>query len=196
MFNIFGLYLFVSKFYLIDYALSKVDGLYVFVVEEESSFFSFSDRYEMVRQGTNDLENVTVVRSGKMMISAATFPAYFQKNKRKIIDHISVDQDLRIFAQYIAPVLNIHDRFVGEEPQDYVTFCYNDAMKRILPQFGICVTEIPRKTINNQMISASMARKYYCAENFQNLKQLVPETTWCYLTDIYNKRNYKKESIK
>lgn len=182
--------------YLIDYALSKVDGLYVFVVEEESSFFSFSDRYEMVRQGTNDLENVTVVRSGKMMISAATFPAYFQKNKRKIIDHISVDQDLRIFAQYIAPVLNIHDRFVGEEPQDYVTFCYNDAMKRILPQFGICVTEIPRKTINNQMISASMARKYYCAENFQNLKQLVPETTWCYLMDIYNKRNYKKESIK
>lgn len=166
--------------YLIECALTNVDYLYIFVVEEEKSFFDFKNRYEMVIQGTHDLENVFVIRSGKLIISSATFPAYFQKDKEGIINEISVNEDLRIFAQYIAPVLNIQYRFVGEEPQDYVTSCYNDAMKKILPQFDIHVTEIPRKSINDEIISASIVRKYYLRGDFQRLKLM-----FCRISDFY-----------
>ncbi|MCI9596425.1 MAG: hypothetical protein HFE75_03835 [Firmicutes bacterium] len=35
----------------------------------------------MVKRGTCDLENVSVVRSGKLIISSETFPTYFTKDK-------------------------------------------------------------------------------------------------------------------
>lgn len=42
-------------------------------------------------------------------------------------------------------MLHITHRFVGEEPEDIVTNVYNDAMKKILPKYGIELVEIPRK---------------------------------------------------
>lgn len=167
--------------YLVECALKKVDYLYIFVVEEDRSFFSFTDRYEMVKKGTSDLENVMVVRSGKFIISFETFPVYFQKNERQGKEFLA-NEDLRVFGQYIAPILNIHYRFVGSEPKDYVTAKYNQAMKEILPQFGIHVLEIPRKSINGEIISASTVRKYYSERNFKSMERMVPDTTLNYLT--------------
>ena len=51
--------------YLIEQASEKVDHLYVFVVEEDKSFFPFSDRIGLVKKGTADLKNITVKPSGK-----------------------------------------------------------------------------------------------------------------------------------
>ncbi|MDR1509857.1 MAG: adenylyltransferase/cytidyltransferase family protein, partial [Synergistaceae bacterium] len=65
--------------YLAERAASMTDILYVFVVEEEKSFFSFEDRYRLVLEGLRDLKNVKVLRSGKFIISAITFPGYFSK---------------------------------------------------------------------------------------------------------------------
>ena len=170
--------------YLIEYAASKVDYLYIFVLEEDKSFFSFADRFEMVKRGTNDLSNVLVLRSGNMIISSITFPAYFTKGeiapeKRNPV----VTVDLKIFAQYIAPAVNIKVRFVGEEPIDPITYIYNMRMKEILPQFGVCVEEIPRKCIDGIAISASLVREYYKEKDLKKMSRLVPSTTMKYLLE-------------
>jgi [citrate (pro-3S)-lyase] ligase len=58
---------------------------------------------------------------------------------------IDPTQDVRLFAEEIAPVLNITVRFAGEEPLDNVTRQYNEAMRRILPEYRIGFEEIERK---------------------------------------------------
>ena len=57
-----------------------------------------------------------------------------------------------IFAQRIAPELNITARYVGEEPNDKTTMAYNQAMSEILPGNGIELYIIPRKEINGEVV--------------------------------------------
>ncbi|MCI8598708.1 MAG: radical SAM protein [Lachnospiraceae bacterium] len=181
--------------YLIEYALKKVDYLYIFVVEEDKSLFSFEDRLEMVKRGTSDLKNISVVRSGKLILSANTFPTYFKKEDMSQREEVFVNEDLRIFAQYVAPVLGIQYRFVGEEPRDYVTNQYNLAMKKILSTIGgIHVVEIPRIQIGEKIISATEVRRYYCQNDFLNMRELVPNTTLSYLMEKKRQKCDRKEN--
>ena len=106
--------------YLIEYASKQMELVYVFVVEEDRSFFKFCDRYEMVQKGTKDLLNVFVVPSGKWVLSYMTMPVYFEKENKQDIK-VDAQLDLEIFGRYIAPALGITKRFVGEEPYDSVT---------------------------------------------------------------------------
>lgn len=64
---------------LIEYAAKQVDYLYVFVVEEDSSYFSFKDRMYLVKENTKHIKNVIVNASGRFIISKVTFPAYFDQ---------------------------------------------------------------------------------------------------------------------
>lgn len=163
--------------YLIEYAAKQVDILYIFVVEEDRSIFKFEDRLEMVKAGTKDIENAFVVPSGRWVLSYETFPVYFEKaTKQEILADAS--KDLEVFARYIAPALGIAKRFVGEEPTDNVTRQYNAQMQEILKRFGIKMEIIPRKQIDGQVISASAVRRYMKEENWEQVKQLVPETTY------------------
>lgn len=41
--------------YLIEEALKKVEALYIFCVEEDRSFFSFADRFTMIKKGLFDV---------------------------------------------------------------------------------------------------------------------------------------------
>lgn len=168
--------------YLIEYAASLVATLYIFVVEENRSYFPFNDRLFLVKQGTSDLSNVVVLPSGNFIISATTFPGYFLKDDIKDVK-IDCSNDINVFAQYIAPALNIKIRFAGEEPLDPVTNQYNDGMMEILPKHGMEFRVIPRKKDNKgeQVISASRVRKLFEAGDFDALKQLVPPTTLDYL---------------
>ena len=179
--------------FLIEYAASKVDFLYVFVVEEDKSFFKFEDRIKLVKAGVADISNVYVGSSGKMMISSLTFPSYFIKDNPK---EISVDSciDVEIFGAYIAPALNISVRFVGEEPFDAVTKNYNENMKSILPNLGVKVVEIPRKKIISNdtefIVSASLVRKYLQEKNFAEIKKLVPKCTYEYLMKFNDRGHF------
>ncbi len=162
--------------YLIEYAAKKVEVLYIFVVEENLSEFSFAQRMKMVKAGCCHLKNVCVVPSGKWVLSYKTFSAYFEKS---IYQEKEVDawMDLEIFARYIAPSLEINQRFVGEEPTDKVTQQYNEQMKEILPYFHIKVEEIPRKQKNGQVISASYVRKCLREGKIEEIKRFVPESS-------------------
>ncbi len=171
--------------YLIEYAASRVDVLIIFVVEENKSFFKFEDRIELVKKGTKHISNVYVIPSGRMIISTVTFPGYFLKDTP---DKANLDTslDVMIFGKYIAPRLNIKLRFVGEEPLDIVTQGYNQNLKKVLPDYGINVIEIPRKTKGASVISASLVRKYLEDKRFDEIMELVPHTTYQYLVDRYN----------
>ena len=167
--------------YLIEQAASKVDQLMVFVVQEDLSEFTFEDRLNMVDLGTADIGNVTVLPSGRFIISSLTFSEYF--NKSELQDRqVDPTLDIEIFAKEIAPCLNISVRFVGEEPFDQVTRQYNDAMRAQLPLHGIDFVEIPRKaSANNEPISASRVRELIQEENFVEIAEIVPKTTLDYL---------------
>ena len=109
-----------------------------------------------------------------------TFSGYFNKAK---LQNTNVDSkfDIKLFAEEIAPELGINVRFAGEEPNDTVTKQYNDNMRKILPKHGINFVEIPRKTIDGEVISAKRVRTLLQDHNFNDLSKLVPETTLNYL---------------
>ncbi len=166
--------------YLIEEALKSVDFLIIFVVEEDKSSFSYIERVSMVREGCTDLENVMVVPSGPFILSQMSFPEYFIKETSEdLMRH--TEQDIRIFAEKIAPQLRIQCRFVGEEPEDEVTKQYNVAMKKVLPQYGVDLIEIPRKMVNGKPISASLVREYIEKGSIDQLAELVPVTTRTFL---------------
>jgi [citrate (pro-3S)-lyase] ligase len=165
--------------YLIEQALGMVDHLIIFVVEEDKSIFSFHERLAMVREGTRDLRNVTVVPSGNFILSQTTFPEYFVKIEDEDMAD-NAEYDITLFAEAIAPKLHITYRFVGEEREDGVTAAYNLAMKKILPVYGIRLVEIPRKTIADEdgtAISASLVRDRLEQETLEELSDLLPEST-------------------
>lgn len=172
--------------YLIETSAAKVDTLIIFVVEENKSMFPFEDRIELVRKGTAHIPNVVVVPSGKFIISATTFPEYFNKNQLQEVI-IDSSQDVTVFAKRIAPKLNISVRFVGEEPIDKVTCAYNRTMEEILPRYGIEFVEIPRKMNEDNVISASYVRKLMEENNREKIKAIVPITTYEYLERIWLK---------
>ncbi|MCL2023342.1 MAG: adenylyltransferase/cytidyltransferase family protein [Oscillospiraceae bacterium] len=170
--------------YLIEESAKKVSQLIIFVVEEDKSVFPFVDRLELVRKGTADLPNVTVVPSGGFIISQTTFGEYFEKDSKQELK-VDPTQDLEIYAQHIAPALGITKRFAGEEPLDLVTRQYNDAMQRILPKYGIEFDVIPRKDFGGEVISASRVRKLLETKDFDSIKNIVPTTTLEYLQERF-----------
>ncbi len=175
--------------YLIEEALNRVDHLFLFVVEEDASEFSFKDRYEMVKRGVADLgDKITLLTTGKWMCSKFTFPDYFDKDNLQSKVILNPTKDVDLYGAYIAPAIGATRRFFGEEPIDKVTQQHNNFMKRQLPEYGIEVIEIPRKTLGSgQVISASKVRKNLKEKNWEELEKLVPQTTYDYLKENYDR---------
>ena len=169
--------------WLVEQARSQVDFLYVFVVEEDKSYFKFADRFEMVKQGVAGLTNVQVLPSGQYVASSSTFPEYFSKETHQDII-ISASGDLQLFSMVICPALGIRKRFVGEEPLDKVTNQYNETMQRILPDWGVDVIVIPRRQEGGEVISASKVRRHYREADWDAVAKLVPESTLNYLKKL------------
>lgn len=176
--------------YLIEQARGRVDKLYVFVVEEDKSSFAFKDRFRMVAQGVADLPDVQVIPSGKYILSKDTFAQYFEKENVETVENM--DYDLRIFGEVVAKDLGIRYRFVGEEPLDQVTRAYNETMKRILPEYGVSVVEIPRvmsSVESGDVISATRVRKALEEKDWQTVERLCPESTVSYLKQMVDGEN-------
>lgn len=168
--------------YLIETAAKDCDRLYVFVLSEDRSCFSAEDRLNMVKLGTKDLPNVTVLPSGPYLISAATFPTYFLKD-RDAAETVHCQLDIAVFTKYYAPKFSIKCRYTGTEPLSAMTEKYNRALSDTLPRHGIQFVEIPRKEIAGNPISASRVRKALAEKDYDTVKQLVPKTTFQYLQE-------------
>ncbi|MCI8494285.1 MAG: adenylyltransferase/cytidyltransferase family protein [Lachnospiraceae bacterium] len=166
--------------YLIEESAKKCDCLIVFVVQEDKSHFPFSERFALVKKGCADLKNVYVIGSGKFIISSLTFESYF--NKKSLQDRvIDCSDDVTLFVNEIVPALDIKVRFVGTEPIDTVTNQYNRTLERMLTLYGIDFIEIPRKEINETVISASKVRELLKEHDWEAISQLVPPVTLEYL---------------
>ena len=166
--------------YLIETAAGECDRLYIFVLSEDKSAFCAADRLEMVRLGTSDLPNVTVLPTGPYLISSATFPTYFLKEREKA-EQIHCLLDIEIFCKYYVPKFGITRRYVGTEPLSPMTNQYNDALKAHLPERGIQLREIPRLEQSGTPVSASAVRQCMADGDLQTLQTLLPETSWKYM---------------
>jgi len=166
--------------HLLEYASKQVDHLYIFVIEEDLSFFPFKARLRLVREGTTHLSNVTVLRGGRYICTQFTYPEYYSKEE---VPQAVADASMEawFFCEYIANALSITVIFLGDEPICRVTKQYNKKMKEILPKYGIKVNVIPRISKEGSIISASGVRKLLSYGDFDKIKKIVPECTYRYL---------------
>lgn len=160
-------------------AADENEAVVVLVVSEERSLFPFHVRFELVKAGLAEFNNVLVLPAGKYIISSATFPGYFTRGEATLAAQTRLDA--AIFARYIAPALGVTRRYAGEEPYCATTCSYNEALAAILPQYGIGFEVIPRLAVSGEVISASKVREYIRQDNWEGIKALVPETTYQYL---------------
>ena len=172
--------------YLVEKAAAENDYLYVIVVEEDRSLFSFDVRLTLAKKCTAHLANVRVLSGGRYCVSALTFPSYFTQESKLATAHASID--LAIFAAHIAPALNVKIRYVGTEPHSEVTCVYNETMTHFLPAQGIKVAEIPRISMGGEAVSASairhlLAEPWLTEHNMMKLRSLVPPPTYAYIVD-------------
>ncbi|MBE0497044.1 MAG: [citrate (pro-3S)-lyase] ligase [Campylobacterales bacterium] len=181
--------------YLVTEAAKRSSWLHLFVVKEDASAFAFKDRIALIRQGVAHLSNVTVHEGSDYIISKATFPTYFIKDKGRI-DALYAMLDLSIFKHHLAPILGITHRFVGTEPYCKLTNHYNQTMKVLLEKEEedappIHVVEIERMTFEHQAISASRVRRLLAQKNYEELSRIVPHTTLEFLMkEVANDANY------
>ena len=165
--------------YLVETAARECDRVYVFVLSEDKSRFSAADRMEMVRRGTEDLLNVQVLPTGPYLISSATFPTYFLKD-REAAGQVQCLLDIEIFCKYYAPKFGISRRYVGTEPLSPMTAQYNEALKANLPPRGIALRELPRLELGVP-VSASTVRRALEEGDDNTLLAMLPKTTYDYL---------------
>lgn len=170
----------LGHLHLLEYASQKVDKLYIFVIEEDLSFFSFETRFSLVKEGTAHLDNVTVLRGGRYICTEFTYPEYYSKAE---ITQVIADASMEawFFCEFIAKELNISRIFLGDEPFCKITKQYNKKMSELLPNYGIDVNIIPRISDGEVLISASVVRQYLKAGNFEAIEKIVPECTYQYL---------------
>ena len=164
--------------FLVEQSSELVERLYVVVVREDCSMFSYSERKAMVIQGVRDIGNVVVVDGSDYAVSAATFPTYFLKQISDATD-TQITLDLDIYRRRIAPALGATVRFFGSEPTDPLTRRYNELMRQQLGEDH--VHEIQRKQQDGSPISASRVRKAMLEGRLWDAIQMVPPTTIPYI---------------
>ncbi len=166
--------------YLIEKAAAENELVYLFVVSENLSVFPFELRWEMIKKGIAHLNNVKMLSTGSYIVSGAIFPHYFLKHESgSLISEKQAEIDIKIFSEYIAPILNIKKRYVGTESYCLTTAAYNNAMKHILPKNNIEVIEVKRISKNGvgNFISASKVRKAIKNDTLQGVIDFLPPIT-------------------
>ena len=210
--------------YLIEQAARQVDRLFIIPVKEDGgehqpsrSLFPYAERKAMIEAAVIQSNKVPkyqgnslptgegrggafVLEGSPYAISAATFPTYFLKQLSAAAD-TQMLLDIDIFCRHIAPALGATVRFVGSEPNDALTRCYNELLQQQLPLHALRLVEIPRLTAitspstpaspvccdhvatqqSAPAISASFVRKALAEGHFAEAAALVPPTTIPYL---------------
>ena len=160
--------------HLIEYAAKEVDFLYVLVIEEDKSKFSFKDRLYLVKKACSNLHNVKVIKGGKFVCTEYILPEYFYKDKYNSED-IDISMEAYFFGEHIAPSLDIKKIFLGDEPICKVTNSYNKQMSKMMETYDIKVEIIDRISTNDgDLISASTVRKLLDQKKFIELKKFLP----------------------
>ena len=167
---------------LIERAAAECGRLYVFVLSEDRGRFPAGDRRRLVEAGTADLPNVRVLPTGPYLISTATFPTYFLKD-RDWAGTVQCQLDMEIFTRYFVPHFGITRRYVGTEPLSPLTARYNEALLAALPRRGVEVRVLPRLERDGVPVSASAVRAALDRGDWETVRALVPPVTFAYLRE-------------
>ena len=171
--------------YLIEEAASRCDFLYLLVVSEDKSAVPAPDRLALVAAATADLPRVAVAGTDRYLVSSATFPAYFLKEKADA-GAVWTDLDIAVFLR-LAKTLGITRRFVGSEPFCPVTAAYNAAMAEALPQGGVELIEVPRLAEDGVPVSATAVRRLLAEGRWREIRPLVPQAVFDYFSRPENR---------
>lgn len=174
----------LGHLFLIEKAASESEILYLFVVEEDKSSFPYSVRRKLIEEGTSHIKNIVILATGPYIVSGAIFPNYFIKKKSwSEISQKQAEVDVKVFANYVVPVLGITKRYIGSENYCTTTKAYNEAMKEFLPEANCEVLEIERKSIGKDdndkpnYISASKVRQAIREDKMADIINYVPKVT-------------------
>lgn len=177
-----------GHFELVKKALAESDYVYVFIVEEETGVYPFTDRYTIVEKSLKSFSNIKVLRTDSTFHSVYTFPEYNLRGN-EYIEQIDSIPNLMIFGSIIAPTLNISKRYFGSEPYDTVTNQFNMLAKKALPNYGVDVVIMPRLEVSGNIVSGTKVRELANLGEFSKLAKLVPPATLNYLKKHYNYQN-------
>jgi [citrate (pro-3S)-lyase] ligase len=89
----------------VEQAAQRCDWLHLFVVKEDASFFRYQRSLALIEQGIAGIANVTLHPGSAYLISRATFPGYFLKDKG-VVDDCHSQIDLQLFRERLAPALD------------------------------------------------------------------------------------------
>ena len=176
--------------YLIEQAAARCDFLYLFIVSEDRSAVPAEDRRAIVEASVGDLDRVAVAGTGQYLISSATFPDYFLKDKARA-GEVWADIDIAVFLR-LAKRLGISRRFVGSEPFCPVTSAYNRAMAAALPREGVELVELPRLEREGAAVSATAVRELAAAGRWEALRPLVPEAAAAWFASEENRSRFRR----
>lgn len=166
--------------YLVKTAAERCGHVFLLVVEEDKSVFPFDVRLMLVKQGTAQFKNVTVLPTGPYVVSTATFPSYFSQEETAHA-RAGASVDAALYATHIARALLIRARFVGTEPYSPVTAIYNEVLRETLGRHNLELHEIPRLELGGSAVSASKVRQALREGELDALPQLVPQSTLAFL---------------
>jgi [citrate (pro-3S)-lyase] ligase len=172
----------LGHLHLVKTASDRVDLVVVLVVREEASSFPFDVRFRLVREGVASLSNVIVLPGSDYIVSRATFPTYFLKDRAGEAAAIHARLDADLFGRRIAPAIGASLRLVGEEPYSPVTAIYNEALSSVLPPLGVGLEVIRRLASGGEAVSASAVRRAIKEGRLVDARSLVPPSTWAYLS--------------
>ena len=167
--------------HLIEETAKRSDYVYVFVLSEDRSEFNDEERMMLVKRATADMTNIIVLPTNDYMVSSATFPSYFLRDRaQESVARIQATVDATLFKERVAPILNIRHRLVGKEPYSRVTEIYNESMSEVF-QDDLELEIIPRLEVEGEVISATKVRQALSEGHPESIKNLVPSTTYDYI---------------
>lgn len=178
----------LGHLYLVEQAAARCDFLYLFIVSEDRSAVPAADRRAIVEAAVGHMDHVAVAAAGQYLISSATFPDYFLKDKGQT-GEVWADMDIAVFLR-LARRLGISRRFVGSEPFCPVTAAYNRVMAAALPPGGVELVELPRLEREGRAISATAVRELARQGRWEELGRLTPEASAAWFASEENRSRF------
>lgn len=169
---------------LVEYAASRHRFVLVFVVQEDSSYFSFKERYAMAYLALKPMRNVLVLPSSEYIVSKATFPGYFLKTADETTAEYA-KYDALIFEKYFIPRLGICKRYVGTETYDYMRI-YNQTLQIVLQDK---LEIVPRFEENGEIISAGRVRSLIKEGKSEEALKFIPRNNYSVIKAIISSKH-------
>ena len=150
----------IGHVYLIKTALKFLEKnapkgkLFILVVQKDSlsnNAINFETRFKIVQEVCKKLQKESfieiVVVSNKNVLAGDVFTGYQKADKNTQESYEGGTNAMKLFAHFLAPMLNVGYRFFGTEEYDVTTNKYNEDAKKICPPLGIKVCILKRLSV-------------------------------------------------